>query len=189
MSRRAQGGRGAAGGRGPQESHGLQRPRSPQRPRSQRQLRVGEEIRHLLARVFDRGELADPEVRDKSITVTEVRVSPDLRRATAYVSQLGVGGGAASDTLMAALKRSAPAIRHLIGRGLTLRNVPEVVFQADTVLDEAQHIETLLRSPRVRRDLTAAPAVTDGDGAEPGEGDGEEGGDGAAEDAEPPTGS
>jgi len=133
-------------------------------------LRVGEEVRHLLARIFDRGALADPVLHDRSITVTEVQVSPDLRRATAYVSLLGTGPGPVTDALMVALKRSAPAIRYLIGRDLALRAVPDLVFRADTVLHEAQHIESLLRSPKVRRDLTGAPDEGQAEGAGPAKG-------------------
>ena len=79
----------------------------PQTP-GQRQLRVGEELRHLLAELLRPGELRDPALRDANITVTEVRLSPDLRNATAFVMPLG---GANAEEIMAGLRRSAPVNR------------------------------------------------------------------------------
>ena len=120
------------------------------KPPSQRQLRVAEEIRHVLAGVFARGEVRDPELADVLITVTEVRISPDLKHATAFVTRLG-----RSDVgeKLAALRRAAPFLRAQLARALRLRGVPEVHFQADTSIDNAMHIETLLHAPEVARDL------------------------------------
>ena len=75
---------------------------------SQRQLRVGEELRHALAQLLRPGELRDPALRDANITVTEVRISPDLKNATAFVMPLA---GANTDEIMAGLKRSAPFLK------------------------------------------------------------------------------
>ncbi len=123
-------------------------------PPSQRQLRVGEEIRHALAWCLERGEVKDPVVA-QGATVTEVRVTGDLRHARVYVTPLG-GGDA--EPLLAALKRAAPFLRHRVAEQMTLRFVPEMTFVADTSLDHAAHIDALLRTPAVRRDLESAPA-------------------------------
>lgn len=127
---------------------------------SQRQLRVGEELRHALAEILERGAVRDPGLGSASITVTEVRVSPDLRNATVYVTPLG-GGDTAG--VLAALSRAGPYLRRLVARSVQLRYVPAIAFCADRTFDEAAHIDALLRDPAVARDL--AP---DGDeGAEP----------------------
>ncbi len=125
------------------------------RPKSSRQLRVGEELRHALARLFERGEMRDPELRDVSITVTQVDVSPDLVNATAYVMPLG---GADRDRLLAAMKRAAPYLRGQCARMVELRHAPELRFRIDTSFDYAGKIDSLLRSPNVARDLPAPVA-------------------------------
>ncbi len=117
---------------------------------SQRQLRVGEEIRHVLAGVLMRGELRDPGLQGASVTVTEVRASPDLRHATAYVMPLG---GAHRDEILAALKRAAPFLRAQVARSVRLRVAPQLDFAIDTSFDYAQRIDRLLRSEAVARDL------------------------------------
>jgi ribosome-binding factor A len=120
------------------------------RGHSQRQLRVGEEIRHLLAELLERGNMRDPELRDARITVTSVDVSPDLRNATAFVMPLG---GQDKDRLLAAMKRAAPWFRARVGEKAGLRSAPEIRFQLDTTFDEADKIGTLLRRPDVARDI------------------------------------
>ena len=117
---------------------------------SQRQLRVAEEIRHVLAGVFARGEVRDPDLAGVLITVTEVRIGPDLKHATAFVTRLG-----RSDIgeKLPALRRAAPFLRALLARALRLRYAPDVHFQADTSIDNAMHIDALLHAPDVRRDL------------------------------------
>ncbi|MDE2333527.1 MAG: 30S ribosome-binding factor RbfA [Rhodospirillales bacterium] len=121
---------------------------------SQRQLRVAEAMRHELAGLLARGELRDPALHDANITVTSVSVSPDLRRATAFVTRLG-----RSDVgvLLPVLNRGAAHLRGAIARALKLRLAPEIVFVADTTLDQAAGIEALLRSPEVARDLGPHP--------------------------------
>ncbi len=119
-------------------------------PRSPRQLRVGEEIRHALAAVIGRGELRDPELRGLAITVSEVRVSADLRHATAFVLPLG---GAAVEVIVKALTRAAPFLRGEVARAINLRHAPEIVFVPDTSFDYASRIDATLRRPEVRRDL------------------------------------
>lgn len=120
------------------------------RPPSQRQLRVGEEIRHVLAGLFERRDFRDPELAAAEITVTEVRVGADLKRATAFVSRLGRTD---VDALLPALTRAAPYMRGQVAHALRLRYAPELVFQADHALDEAAKIDRLLHRPDVARDL------------------------------------
>jgi ribosome-binding factor A len=118
---------------------------------SQRQLRVGEELRHVLADILTRGVVRDPEVDGVSITVTEVRVSPDLRNATAMVIPLG---GADMDRVVAALRRASAFLRHEVARNVTLRYIPALTFEPDRSFDAAARVDALLRRPAVARDLT-----------------------------------
>jgi ribosome-binding factor A len=111
---------------------------------------VAEEIRHVLAGCFARGEFRDPELADARITVTEVRISPDLKHATAFVARLGRSD---IDALLPALRRAAPFLRGQMAHALRLRYAPDLSFQPDTSLDHASHIEELLHSPEVARDL------------------------------------
>jgi len=117
---------------------------------TQRQLRVAEEIRHLLAEVFARGEFRDPDLADIQITVTEVRIGPDMKRATAFVTRLGRTD---IDALLPALRRAAPYFRSQIAKGMRLRHTPDLSFQPDTALDYAMRIDTLMHTPEVARDL------------------------------------
>ncbi|MGE5548309.1 MAG: 30S ribosome-binding factor RbfA [Solirubrobacterales bacterium] len=120
------------------------------KPPSQRQLRVGEELRHIIAAVIERGDFRDPDLAGRAITVTEVRVSPDLRNATVFVMPLG-GGDVAG--VLSGLKRARAYLRHELARSVDLRTVPDLRFEADTSFDEASRIDALLRSPEVRRDI------------------------------------
>jgi ribosome-binding factor A len=120
------------------------------KPASQRQLRVAEEIRHVLAGIFGRGDIRDPDLADVLITVTEVRIGPDLRRATAFVTRLGRSD---IDRKLPALRRAAPYLRRELAKALRLRVVPDLSFQADATLDYAMHINDVLHKPEVRRDL------------------------------------
>ena len=108
---------------------------------SQRQLRVAEGVRHVLAHVIEREELHDPALAGVPVTISEVRISPDLRNATAFVSPLG-GGDAGP--LVKALSRAAPFLRRRIAQEMSLRYVPALSFQADPSFDEAQRIQKLL---------------------------------------------
>jgi ribosome-binding factor A len=128
------------------------------RPASQRQLRVGEELRHALAGLLRPGELRDPALCDADITVSEVRVSPDLKNATAFVMPLG---GAKAEEIMAGLKRSAPFLRGRLARIVELRQVPNLAFAFDTAFDSAQRIAALLHRPEVARDLPQRPESDD----------------------------
>ena len=117
---------------------------------SQRQLRVAEEIRHILAGILMRGELRDLALAGVSVTVSEVRISPDLKNATAFAMPLG---GVQVEPVMEALNRSAPFLRSQLGKTLQLRYAPSIHFVVDRSFDEAHHIEELLRSEKVARDL------------------------------------
>jgi ribosome-binding factor A len=126
---------------------------------TQRQLRVGEEIRHVLAGVFARGECRDADLAGEQITVTEVRISPDLKRATVFFSRLG-----RSDTarLLPGMKRAAPFLRAQVAHALRLRHVPILDFDPDTSIDYAMHVDGLLRRPEVSRDLSGQNVVPPG---------------------------
>ncbi|MEQ9813041.1 MAG: 30S ribosome-binding factor RbfA [Azospirillaceae bacterium] len=139
---------------------------------SQRQLRVGEEIRHVLAEPLLHGQLRDPELDGVSITVSEVRVSPDLKNATAFVMPLG--GGHAED-VVGALNRAAPYLRGLVARSVRLRHAPRLGFRLDTSFEEGQKIDRLLASASVRRDVGEGDGHTGDDGGGDGGGDGGDG--------------
>jgi ribosome-binding factor A len=116
--------------------------RRSERSPSQRQLRVGEEVRHALAWMLERGDVRDPGLAGTTLTVTEVRMSPDLRQATAYVVPLGGGGGEAA---LAALARAAPYLRRGVAERVRLKFAPGISFRLDSSFDEGQRIERLLR--------------------------------------------
>jgi ribosome-binding factor A len=117
---------------------------------SQRALRAGELVRHALAEVLSRGEVHDPVIQGHMITVPEVRMSPDLRQATAYVMPLG---GRHEKEVLAALERNKKFLRGEIARRVNLKFAPEIRFRLDERFDEAERIEKLLRTPEVQRDL------------------------------------
>lgn len=124
--------------------------RSQARPPSQRQLRVGETLRHALAEIIERESFRDPDLFDVTLTVTQVDASPDLKHATVYVMRLGGGDMA---PVLAGLKRVKSFLRRELSKRIRLRHVPDIHFATDTTFDEAQHIDTLLHSPEVARDL------------------------------------
>lgn len=124
---------------------------------SQRQLRVGEEIRSALAQIFAHGETHNPVLDHASITVSEVRISPDLKNATAYVMPLA---GSNKDTVMVALQENASRLRGMVTRKIILRTSPRIAFKLDTSFEEANRINLLLNSERVKQDV-AKPAESD----------------------------
>jgi ribosome-binding factor A len=117
---------------------------------SQRMLRVGELVRHALAGVFSRGEIEDPLLEGKVITVPEVRMTPDLRLANAYIMPLG---GERAEEIVAALNRHQRFIRGRVAPELDLKFAPELKFFVDNTFDEFGKIDALLRSDRVQRDI------------------------------------
>lgn len=125
---------------------------------SQRQLRVGEMLRHALADVLRRGDLRDPDLIGVSVTITQVKPSPDMRHATVFCEPLG---GKNAKTIVAALNRNKGYLRGEMGHLITLKFTPELRFLEDESFAEAQKIEDLLKSPVVARDLSA-PDSDDG---------------------------
>jgi ribosome-binding factor A len=117
---------------------------------TQRQLRVAEEIRHVLSGVFTRNEFRDPDLAAAHITVTEVRISPDLKNATAFISRLGRSD---VDLLLPSLKRATPYLRGQVAKALRLRVAPDISFQPDLALDYAMKIDALMHRPEIARDL------------------------------------
>ncbi len=131
---------------------GRQTGRPPARERSQRQLRVGEEIRHRLSEILMRDEVRDPDLAGRSITVTQVQVSPDMKQARVYARPLA-GDVETSKKVIAALNRSAGFLRGRLGREITIRHTPELRFATDDSFDAADALDRLLRSKPVARDL------------------------------------
>ncbi|MFC7048092.1 30S ribosome-binding factor RbfA [Emcibacter nanhaiensis] len=117
---------------------------------SHRLLRVGENIRHALSEILSREELQDEALKGVSVTVTEVRCSPDLRNATVYVMPLG---GVHEQDVVDGLNRCSKFLRGQLSRHVRMKYLPRLKFQADSSFGEADHIEQLLHSPRVARDL------------------------------------
>lgn len=117
---------------------------------TQRMLRVGELVRHALSGVFARGEIEDPVLEGKVITVPEVRMTPDLKLANAYVMPLG-GEGAAE--VVEALNRHHRFIRGRVAPELDLKFAPDLRFFIDETFDEYGRIDALLRTERVQRDI------------------------------------
>jgi len=117
---------------------------------SQRQLKVGELIRHALAEIFARGEIADPILNRHSLTVPEVRMSPDLKLATVYV--LTLGGGETEDAV-AHLDKHKRYLRGILARRVSMKFMPELRFKVDTSFAASARIDELLASPKVARDL------------------------------------
>lgn len=117
---------------------------------SQRQLKVGEEIRHILATVFARGNSYSDVLNNASLTVSEVRVSPDLKNATVYVMPLG---GIKVPEVMKELKTHSAFFRSHVARQMHLKATPRLTFRADDSFEEAAKIEKLLQNVNVKRDL------------------------------------
>ena len=119
---------------------------------SQRQLRVGEAIRRKLSEALMRGEVHNDDLAGLSITVGEVKVSADLRVATAYVLPLG---GAGAEAALKALSRSQGELRHVVARDLQLKFAPELRFRIDETFDRMDRMRELLADERVQRDIAA----------------------------------
>lgn len=126
---------------------------------SQRQLRVGELLRRTLSDVLTRGEIHDPDLNRLSLTVGEVRISPDLKVATAYVLPLG---GHGQEDAIAILKRNKHEIRRAVSKQMTLKYAPEIRFLLDETFDRMDDTRRLFSDEKVQRDVAAAP---DGDDA------------------------
>ncbi|MBZ9678062.1 30S ribosome-binding factor RbfA [Mesorhizobium sp. ES1-1] len=118
---------------------------------TQRMLRVGEQVRHALSETLQRGEIIDPLIENAVISVSEVRMSTDLRVATAFVSPLGAKD---TDAVVEALNRHAKFVRGRVSGALRqMKFMPEFRFKLDTSFDNFARINDLLKSPEVARDL------------------------------------
>ncbi|PLK24527.1 30S ribosome-binding factor RbfA [Porphyrobacter sp. TH134] len=117
---------------------------------SVRVLKVGERVRHILSELLARGEVHDDVVRAAHISVTEVRMTPDLRHATAYVKPLM---GAGEDEVVLALRQNTAFLQREVAQRLGLKFAPKLKFRKDESFAEADRIEALLRDPKVVRDL------------------------------------
>jgi len=118
---------------------------------SQRMLRVGELIRHAAAQLLARGEITDPVLEKHVVTVSRAKMSPDLKLATIYVMPLG---GADEPEVLEALERHKKFLRGELAHKVNLKFAPELRFRIDDTFDNASHIDALLNSERVRRDLS-----------------------------------
>ncbi|WP_417450383.1 30S ribosome-binding factor RbfA [Kordiimonas sp.] len=117
---------------------------------SLRLLRVGENVRHAISAILSRGDVQDKDLETASVTVSEVRISPDLRNATVFVMPLG---GDAEGVVTKALNKNAAFIRGEMSKVVHMKYMPRLKFIIDDSFDEASHIDALLRDPRVQRDL------------------------------------
>ena len=120
------------------------------KPRSQRQLKVGEEIRRVLSEAFLRGDFYVFGQKSFSITVSEVRISPDLKNASVFVMPLA---GKNAKEVMTFLKAITPELKRVIGKKLLLRLVPRLRFILDDSFEQAHRLNTLLNLPEVAQDL------------------------------------
>jgi ribosome-binding factor A len=125
---------------------------------SQRQQRVAELVRHALAEVLARGDIQDDVITRHVITIPEVRMSPDLKLATAYVMPLG---GKDESAVIQALERHKKVLRQEVARRVNLKFAPELRFRRDDSFDEAARIDALLRSEKVRRDTAPDDSADD----------------------------
>ena len=128
---------------------------------NQRQLRVGERLRHVLADLFARGAVHDPVIAETPLTISEVRITRDLRSATVYLVELG---GDLSEDVQAALKRATPFIRGEVARQSNLKYAPDLTFRADETFAESARIDALLDEARRGRPAHGDDGDGKGDG-------------------------
>lgn len=121
----------------------------PQGP-SQRQLRAGELVRHALVDILREEELSDPDLAGVSVTISEVRMSPDLKHAVCFVEPLG---GGHADAVVKGLNRVSKFLRGRLGRHIEMKFTPDLKFLHDESFDEAGRMARLFDDPRVRRDI------------------------------------
>lgn len=127
---------------------------SPDGP-TQRQLRVGEMLRRTISDVLARGDLYDPDLANASITVGEVRTSPDLKNATVFVYPLG---GQNAENVVAALNKNSGEVRYALNKNITLKYSPKIKFVIDTTFDQMDETRRLLNQETVTRDLDEDPS-------------------------------
>ncbi len=117
---------------------------------TQRQLRVGEMVRHVIANLLVRGDVHDDALSGYVVSVPEVRMSPDLKIATAYVMPLGGDGG---DVVVEALNRNKKFIRGCVAKEVNLKYMPDLRFHYDDTFDEVSRIDAIMRTGKVQQDL------------------------------------
>ncbi len=122
-----------------------------QKAPSQRQLKAGELIRRALAEILSREHLRDPDLQGVSVTISEVRPSPDLKHAIVFAAPLGGGD---NEKLIAALNRCSKFLRGRLGHYMDMKSTPALKFVADTSFDVATDMNKLFNSPEVKRDLS-----------------------------------
>ena len=127
---------------------------------SQRMLRVAELIRHALSELLSRGAVPDPALAGKVITVPDVKMSPDLKLATAYVMPLG---GKDVNAVIEALERNKKALRTEVAHRISLKFAPDLRFRPDTSFDYSQSVDAILNSPKVKQDLVPDASNEDGE--------------------------
>lgn len=123
---------------------------------NQRQLRVGQSIRHALSEILSRADFLHPDLVGVSVTVCEVRVSPDLRHAIVFIMPLG---GENQDTIINALNEKAGFIRKELSYRIETKFLPALKFLIDTTFEEVRKLENLLKNPKVACDLAKTPTV------------------------------
>jgi ribosome-binding factor A len=116
-------------------------------------LRVGENVRHAISSILTRGDVQDPDLAGRSVTVSEVRVSPDLRNATVFVMPLG---GDKDGIVTKALNKNSTFLRGELSKIVHMKYMPRLIFKIDESFDEASHIDALLKNPKVQQDLKAS---------------------------------
>lgn len=137
-------------------SRGRQAPAGP----SQRQLRAGELVRHALVEILREEDFADPDLDGVSVTVTQIRMSPDLRNANCFIEPLG---GGHAPQVVKALNRHAKFLRGRLGRMIDMKFTPALKFLHDESFDEATRMSRLFDDPRVRQDIEAHDDNDDSD--------------------------
>jgi ribosome-binding factor A len=143
-----------------------QKSKGPSGAASQRQLRASEMIRHALVEVLRENEIRDPALAGVSVTITEVRLSPDLKHATCFVEPLGAGVETSDtaghiDEIVKALNTHSKFMRGVLGRTIDMRFTPDLRFHHDESFEAAERLNRLLDDPRVRADVVAQPAEED----------------------------
>nr|WP_317893010.1 30S ribosome-binding factor RbfA [uncultured Sphingomonas sp.] len=126
--------------------------------RSVRTLRVGEQVRHVLSEILQRGDVHDETLAKHMVSVTEVRMSPDLRHATVFVKPLL---GKDEEAVLKALRTNTAYLQREVAHRVKMKYAAKLKFLADDSFEEASHIDALLRAPKVAQDLGEEPGGAD----------------------------
>ncbi|MBV9840551.1 MAG: 30S ribosome-binding factor RbfA [Sphingomonadaceae bacterium] len=137
----------------------MRKPDTPE-TRSVRTLRVGEQVRHVLSEILQRGDVHDETLAKHLVSITEVRMSPDLRHATVFVKPLL---GRDEEVVLKALRQNTAFLQREVAHRVKIRYAPKLKFLADESFDEGSHIDAVLRRPGIARDLTVPLPATDDD--------------------------